>query len=53
VGSEVKVKKDVNITYDPGLANLVQNGGKLYDSVSGSYRECTGLPTGTTPGSGC
>ena len=53
VGRDVKIKKDVSITYDPGLGNLPTSGSRLYDSVDGSYKECTDVATTTAPNSGC
>ncbi len=50
VGGEVKIKKDVNITYDVGPSVPTV---KLYDSATGAYKECTSVATSTTPSSGC
>ena len=54
VAKTIKVKNNANIAYDTRIGTITSGSSiRHYDHGTGSYRECTSAPTGTTPDTGC
>jgi hypothetical protein len=54
VAKTIKVKNNANVAYDTRIGTITSGSSiRHYDYGTGSYRECTGAPTGTAPDAGC
>jgi Tfp pilus assembly protein PilX len=54
VAKTIKLKNNAQINWDPRINDLSSGSDiRFYEPGTGSYKECTGTPTGTAPDSGC
>ena len=54
VSKTLDVKNNANFTWHDSINGLLSGSNiRFYQAATGSYKECTGVATGTTPDSGC
>jgi hypothetical protein len=54
VAKTITAMNNATFSWDPSIDGLVSGTDiRFYQAATGSYKECTTLPTGTAPDSGC
>jgi Tfp pilus assembly protein PilX len=54
VSKTLDVKNNANFTWHSSISDLMSGSNiRFFQAATGSYKECTGTPTGTAPDSGC
>jgi Tfp pilus assembly protein PilX len=54
VAKSLTIMNNAHFTWDSSIDGLMSGSGiRFYQSATGSYKECTGTPTGSAPDSGC